>query len=38
MQVPYHTPRGPKHHSRVISAIFTAAAKPALLVITKSPR
>ena len=33
MQVPYHVPRGPKHHSRAISAIFRAAAKPALLII-----
>jgi hypothetical protein len=30
--VPYHTPRGQKHHSRVISPIFRAAAKPALLI------
>jgi hypothetical protein len=36
MQVPYHVPRGPKHHSRAISAIFRAAAKPALLIIMET--
>jgi hypothetical protein len=36
MQVPYYVPRGPKHHSRAISAIFRAAAKPALLIIMET--
>jgi hypothetical protein len=36
MQVPYHVPRGPKHHSRAISAIFRAVAKPALLIIMET--
>ena len=35
-QVPYYVPRGPKHHSRAISAIFRAAAKPALLIIMET--
>jgi hypothetical protein len=36
MQVPYYVPRGLKHHSRVILAIFRAAAKPALLIIMET--